>query len=113
MATKKKNSRSLSKKAQLIVKNDVVKSVAIASVLLNILFLVSIFVITSTDTFNRKVYVAARERYCNNSAAVKERATELGDETIALQERDVDCIGTNFKPFYQEAIDKFRAKVAE
>lgn len=105
MATKKKSS----KKVQKIIKGDIVKSVAIASVLLNILFLVSILVLTATDTFDRRVYVGARTRYCQNEKSIQERAEELGSETQALQEWQVDCVGEEFAPFYKEALDKYQA----
>lgn len=111
MVKKKSSPRKISQKVQKIVKGDVVKSVAIASILLNVLFLVSLFVLTATDTFDRRVYVGARSRYCDNHSSIKERAKALGSEKAALQEREIDCIGENFKPFYQEALDKYRAKV--
>lgn len=109
MATKK--SKKISQKVQKIIKGDFLKSIAIASVLLNVLFLVSIFVLTATDTFDRRVYTGARNRYCQNSASVESRAKELGSEKAALQEREIDCIGSKFQPFYKEALDKYRAEV--
>lgn len=111
MATNKKSQKKLSKKVQKIVKGDVTKSVAIASVLLNILFLVSIFVITATDAFDRRVYVSSKARYCQNQASIQERAAVLGSESAALQEREVDCIGSTFKPFYKEALEKYKAQM--
>lgn len=112
MATKKKTpSKKFSQKVHKIVQTDMFKSVAIASVLLNILFLVSIFVLTSTSTFDRQLYTGARERYCQNVDAVRERAEELGSERAAVEEWQVDCIGKDFKPFYKEAVDKYRAQL--
>lgn len=109
MATKK-NSNKLSKKARKISQADVIKSIAITSVLLNVLFLVSVFVLTNSTTFNRNVYTSARARYCENSESSKERGGELGDEKKAEREKTVDCIGKDFKPFYQEAIEKYEAQ---
>lgn len=109
MTTKKKPTKKISQKVRNIVQTDVFKSIGIASVLLNILFLVTIVVLTSTSTFDRKLYTAAREQYCNNKASVQHRAEELGSEQVALQERQIDCIGEAFAPFYKEALDKYRA----
>lgn len=113
MATKKKNPLVLTQKARKILKGDVAKSVAITSLLLNLLFLISIIVITSTDAFDRRVYTSARERYCANQKATEDRAKELGDSAAALREREVDCVGEGFKPFYQEALDKYDAQTKE
>ncbi len=101
---------ALTQKARKIVRGDITRSIAITSLLLNVLFLVSIFVVTSTDTFDRRVYTSARERYCANKEATEERAKELGDGSAAIREREIDCVGPNFKPFYKEAVDKYRAQ---
>jgi hypothetical protein len=111
MAQKKSTSKKVSQKVQKIIKGDVIKSVAIASVLLNVLFLVSIFVLGATDTFDRRVYVGARTRYCENHNSVKARAKVLGSEKAALSEREIDCVGEKFQPFYKEALDKYKAEV--
>lgn len=111
MATSKKTTtKKISKKVQAMVQSDVFKSVAIASVLLNILFLVSIFVLTSTSTFDRSVYKAARNQYCKNVDGLRSRAKELGSEKAALLEIQIDCASGNFTPFYNEAIEKFKAQ---
>ncbi len=113
MATKKKTtSKKISQKVRAIVQADMFKSIAVASVLLNILFLVTIVVLTSSSTFDHKLYSSARERYCNNSESLKNRANELGNTEAAIEERQVDCVGEDFRPFYNEAIDKFRAQTS-
>lgn len=110
MATKKKTTRKkISNKVQQIVQTDVFKSIAIASVLLNILFLVTVVVLTSTATFDRKLYISARERYCGNKEVLKSRSEELGSKKAAVMERQVDCNGKDFNPFYNEAIEKYKA----
>jgi len=110
--TKKTSSKSvgkLSQKAKKMVQGDFIKSIAIVSVLLNILFLVTVLVLSNRSTFDRRLYVGARDRYCQNTNALKERATELLDQKAAARERQIDCIGADFKPFYNEAIEKYQA----
>jgi hypothetical protein len=109
MATTKKPSKSFRKKVLRIVEGDTLKSIAAASVLLNILFLVSIFVVTSTDTFDRRFYNAARSQYCKNVSGIKARAKELGDEKKAIREWELTCVSSNFRPYYDEAVEKFDA----
>lgn len=111
MATKKKTSgKSFKKNVTRIMESDIFHSVAIASVLLNILFLVSIFVLTSTDTFDRKFYTSAKNQYCANINAISERATELGSEKAAVKEWQITCVSKEFKPFYTESVEKFNAQ---
>lgn len=93
-----------------MMESDIFHSVAIVSVLLNILFLVSIFVLTSTDTFDRKFYSSAKSRYCANVQGVKDRAEELGSEEAAVREWQITCVSEEFKPFYDESVEKFNAQ---
>lgn len=110
MATKKKtSSKKLSQKVQKMIQTDVFKSIAIASVLLNVLFLITIVVLTATSTFDRELYLSARERYCKNTASIKARSEELGSKTAAKQEWQIDCVGKDFYPFYKEATDRYQA----
>lgn len=114
MATSKKTpSKKFTQKVHKIVQSDIFKSIAVASVLLNLLFFISIFVLTSTDTFDRRLYIGAKDRYCRNASGARERAKELGSEEAALQELQVDCIGKNFRPFYNEALEKFDAQIKQ
>ena len=108
--TKKSQNKKLKQKVLKMVQSDIFKSVAIASVLLNILFFVSLVVVTSTSTFDRELFLSAQERYCNNVEGVRDRAEELGSEQAAVDEWQIDCVGKDFKPFYQEAVDKYRAE---
>lgn len=107
---KKNSAKSVSAKVKKMVQGDIFKSVAIASVLLNVLFLVSVLVLTSTDSFDRRFYQAARDKYCQNVKSVEDRAVELGDDKAAIKEWQTDCIGKDFKPFYKEAVDKYEAQ---
>jgi len=117
MTTKKRTSKSkpASNKRFLLkvhhaVKEDVIKSTAIASVLLNILFLVTVVVVSSTNIFSRGIYNYTQDKYCSNIEGIKERAEELGNENAAIDEWQISCVGKDFKPFYKEAVDKYRAQ---
>lgn len=116
MSTKKKpvkkktsNTKNILNKAQQAVREDIVKSLAITSILLNIFFLTGIIVLSSTNIFNRGLYNYAQENYCKNIDAVVDRAEELGSEKAAIDEWQISCAGKDFKPFLEEAVDKYRA----
>lgn len=104
-----KSSKKISKKVRKMVQSDAFTSIAIVSILLNILFLVTIFVLSSTNSFGRGVYTTVRDRYCNNVEGVIERAEELGDESTAVREWQITCVSDEFKPYYTEALKKFKA----
>lgn len=110
MATKKKSSKSYLKRVHRIMESDLFKSLAITSILFNLLFLVGIFVLTSNDTFDRGLYLATRDKYCSNLDGVRDRAEELGDENAAIREWQVSCEGKDFKPYFNEAIEKYKAQ---
>lgn len=107
---KKSPSKSLKKKITNMTKEDMFKSIAIASVLLNVLFLVSIFVLTNASTFDYRVYSASKERYCQNTDGLKQRSEELGSDKAAQEELQINCVGKQFEPFYNEAVQKYRAQ---
>ena len=109
--SKKTPSKAFRQKVKKIVEADVVKSIAIASVLLNILFLVSVVVLSSSSTFDHRVFTAARDRYCRNDEALTSRAKELGSKKAAQEELEVACVGKGFQPFYNEALQKYKAEV--
>lgn len=93
-----------------MTKEDMFKSIAIASILLNVLFLVSVFVLANASTFDHQVYSASKERYCQNTDGYKQRAEELGSEKAAQEELQINCVGKQFEPFYNEAVQKYRAQ---
>ena len=111
MATaKKRPTKGFKNRVMRVVESDVFTAIAISSVILNVLFFASIYVLTSTDTFDRRFYESARTRYCQNVDGVINRADELGNEKEAVKEWQVTCISKEFRPFYKEALDKFNAQ---
>lgn len=108
--TKKKPAKGFKNRVRQVVESDMFTAIAISSVTLNLLFLASIFVLTSTDTFDRRFYVSSRSKYCQNVDGVIDRAKELGNEKEAVKEWQVTCISKEFSPFYTEALDKFNAQ---
>ena len=104
-----KNGRFLTR-VHRITETDIFTSVAIVSILMNILFVASLFVLSSTDAFDHNVYSAVRARYCKNINGVVERAEKTGSEDEAITEWQVNCLSEEFQPYYQEAVEKFRAQ---
>lgn len=110
MATVKKTPRSAAKRIKQMVTSDVFRSIAVVSIVFNILFLASVYVLTNTDTFDRSFYNAARKQYCQNVDGVRARASELSSEKAAVKEWQVTCVSQEFQPYYNEAIEKFNAQ---
>ena len=113
---KKKPSKSVRERARRIVKSDAITSVAIVSVLLNVLFLISIIVLTNASTFDHRVYQAAKHRYCHNVDGFEARAKELGSEKAAKEERDrkaKDQLDEEKKKIEQKKKSELEKKLAE
>src|SRR5688572_24168475 len=111
MATNKKSSKtskSFIRKVHELSQKDIARSTIIASLLFNVLFFAAIFVITSTDSFDSRLLNIVNERYCQNKKSLSDRVEKLGKER-AIEDWHIACISKDFKPYYQEAIDKFRA----
>lgn len=106
----KSKSKSASRKIKQIVNSDIFRSVAIVSIVFNVLFLASIFVLTGTDAFDRSVYNSVYNHYCQNVDGVRARATELSSEKAAVKEWQITCVSKEFQPYYKEAIEKFNAQ---
>jgi len=107
MATSKKTFR---KNVTRVMESDIFHSIAIVSVILNILLLVGVYVLSSTDTFGRNFYDSARTKYCQNIDGITDRAEQLKSEKAAVKEWQITCISKEFKPFYDEATAKFDAQ---
>lgn len=115
MATKKtarknkKPSKKFLSKVHDLTEKDIFKSIAIASILFNILFMAALVVLSRTDSFDRGLYQGVKSRYCKNLSAVEERANKLGDEKSAIVEWHVTCQSEQFAPYFEEAVTKFKA----
>lgn len=112
-STKSSSKRGFTQRVHELTKRDIFTSIAVVSVLLNVLFLATVLVLTNSDTFSRELYSAAREQYCQNINALEKRAEVIGSTDLAVEERNIDCIGDTFLPFYNEAIEKYRAQSSE
>lgn len=111
MAAKKKSSFKLGKRAAKLVRQDLLHSVAIASVVLNILFLVGWAVIINGGS-DRELYDTARERLCvenydENIARVINEAEDDAAATTAVTEFTIECVGDDFEPYYESAINTY------
>lgn len=107
----KKNSLKLGKRAAKLLKRDLLHSVAMASILLNILFLVGWAVVTYGDA-DQEAYDLARNRLCvdnyskNLQKAVKDSTTTEAAQVAALEFK-IQCVSDDFKPYYENAIETY------
>lgn len=108
MATKKKVSKSFLNRVHALTQKDVSHSFIIASLLFNVLFFAGVFVVTSTDTFDAGMLNLVNRRFCQNTKSLNERIEQLGEEK-AIEDWHIACISKEFKPYYKEAVSKFRA----
>lgn len=113
MAKKQSPKKRFVKKVHDLTRKDIVTSVAAVSILLNVLFLVTVLVLTNTETFSREIFTATRDQYCTNLKSVRKHADKIGSFKEALKQHRIDCVADDFLPFYNEAIEKYRAHTVE
>lgn len=112
---KKKSAFKLGKRAQKIVKKDLIHSLAIASVVLNILFLVGWAVITNGSS-DQEFFETARTRLCvdnyqdNLNRVISDAENEDAAKLAAL-ELSIQCVDEDFQPFYENAISSYTQNI--
>ena len=111
--TSTKNRGKFLTRVHKITETDIFASIAIASILINVFFLVSVFVLSSRSTYDTSVYNSVKTRYCKNIDGVSKRAEAIGNQKDAVDEWKVNCLNDDFKPFFNEAVEKFRASQAQ
>ncbi len=111
--TSTKNRGKFLKRVHKMTESDIFASIAIASILLNVFFLISVFVLSNRSTYDTSLYSSVKSRYCKNINGVIDRAESIGNEKDAVDEWKVNCLSKDFKPFFNEAVEKFRAQQAQ
>lgn len=112
MAQKKSNSSKngrFLRKVHKLTETDIFTSIAVVSILLNVLFFITVIVLTSTNAFDQNVFNFVKSQYCSNITAVEQRAVEFGNELDAIREWEVNCVTGEFQPYFDEAVEKYDA----
>lgn len=106
-----KNIKPRKNKVRKLTKENVFTSVAIASIVCNLLLLSIIFVVSRPDTVDYSLYNGIRNHYCNNSNSygnMLKAASKSGESSQMAREKfEIACNSGNFAPYYQQAVSAY------
>jgi hypothetical protein len=105
------NRKKLTKKVKMMVKGDVMGSLAMASILLNVFFLSGILLFAATNQLDASLYNASVKNLCvdnyeqNLSKQLSENQDKDPETTKAMFE--VVCVKGEFETYYKNAVDAY------
>ncbi len=94
---KGKQSTNFVRRVHAVIMEDVTASVMIASLILNLFFLVAIVLYHTSGSFELKVYRYTRSHFCDDRR-----------EVIAQKDYDLACATGQFAPYYEKAVNDYQ-----
>jgi hypothetical protein len=105
------NTKPRKAKVRKLTKDNIFTSVAIASIVCNILLLCIVYVATRPDTVDYALYNGIRSHFCSNKNAYNnllKTADKNGESRQTAQEKyELACNSGNFAPYYQQAVSSY------
>ena len=103
------NQKKLTKKAKGIIKSDVMGSVALVSVLLNVFFMAGVVLFSATNELDASVYEAAVSNLCdhNYNDNLMREMDEASDPTRARVNFEIVCRSGSFTRYYENAVEAY------
>lgn len=105
--------KKLTKKVKAAMRSDVIASVALVSVLLNVFFFSGVIIFSASNQLDASLYEAATTNLCNENYADNlmdemELAIEDGrDPAVAKANFEVVCRSGEFEPYYDNAVEAY------
>ncbi len=105
MASKKK----ITKKIKDLIQYDVLMSVAITSLMLNIFFFSGVVLFNGTNTIDESAFRASYSNLCDKNYVenLKERMEDAKSPELAKIQFEVDCLEGDFGRYYQNAVEAY------
>ena len=105
------NQKKLTKKVKAIIRSDVIGSVALVSVLLNIFFIAGVVLFNATNQLDVSVYEASVTNLCNENYAdnLMDEMEAAEDPALAKANFEIVCRSGEFTRYYQNAVEAYRA----
>lgn len=105
MAKKKK----LTKKIKNLIQNDILASLAFASLLLNIFFFSGMILFSATNKLDEDVFRAAYSNLCDENYVqnLQQRMEESTSPELAQVQFEVDCLQGDFDRYYRNAVEAY------
>ncbi len=101
--------KKLTKKIKNLIKYDLLMSIAMASILLNIFFLVGVLLFNTTSKLDERIFKAAYSNLCDKNyiTNLDQRMDDATDPDAAKIQFEADCLRGGFDRYYQNAIEAF------
>ena len=102
--------KKLTKKVKAIIRSDVIGSVALVSVLLNVFFAAGVVLFNATNELDVSVYEASVANLCNDNYAsnLMDEMETADDPAVAKANFEIVCRSGEFTRYYQNAVEAFR-----
>ena len=101
--------KKLTKKAKLMLRWDILASVALVSVLLNVFFFSGVVLYSSTNQLDASLYEAAEQNLCldNYTENLEDALRDADDPQAARAKFEIQCRSGQFEAYYQNAVDSY------
>ncbi len=101
--------KKLTKKAKKLMKVDIVSSVALVSVLINLFFFSGVILFNSTNRLDESLYNASVVNLCHDNYQdnLTNFMNESTNKAAAKANFEIQCRSGDFGRFYNNAVDAF------
>lgn len=105
----KLNRKKLTKKVQKIIKSDIFASVALVSILFNIILFSAVLLYQSTNAIDLSVYNASYDKLCKDryDDNLIDQIEESSDPAYAKALFEVKCESGDFQRYYDNAVESY------
>ena len=104
-------SKKVTKKAKAAIRSDILGSVALVSVLLNIFFFSGVVLFNATSELDTSLYEASVANLCNENyeTNLQREMDNADNEAEAKMNFEIVCRSGEFSRYYQNAVEAFKA----
>jgi hypothetical protein len=103
--------KKLTKKVKAIIKSDVIGSVALVSVLLNVFFFSGVVLFNATNELDVSVYEASVRNLCNDNydSNLQDEMERASDPARAKANFEIVCRSGEFSRYFENAVEAYKA----
>ena len=103
------NRKKLTKKVKSYIRADVMGSVALVSVLINVFFFSGVVLFNSTNQLDVSLYEAAERNLCldNYEENLMDEMEESEDPALARANLEIECQSGEFTRYFENAVELY------
>jgi len=102
-------SKKLTKKVKAVIKSDVIGSVVLVSVLINVFFFTGVVLFSATNQLDASLYNAAVTNLCSSNYAdnLSVELDEAKNPDAAKAKFEIMCRSGEFSRYYENAVEAY------